>query len=68
MTVINLVPHDVLVARATRRRMLADLVDRAFDGSASALMLHLLDSGELDPGELGELRRIIDHRDRGRGK
>jgi len=40
-------------------RYVGDLVDRVFDGSASAVMLSLLKSSELDPGELKELRRLI---------
>ncbi len=46
--------------QSTTRRMLRDLVDRAFDGSAAALMLNLLESGKVDPGELKRLREVID--------
>jgi len=34
-------------------------VDRVFDGSASAVMLSLLQTSDIDPDELSELRRLI---------
>lgn len=40
-------------------RYVGDLVDRVFDGSASAVMLSLLKTSELDPEEMKELRRLI---------
>jgi predicted transcriptional regulator len=39
--------------------MTRDLMSRAFDGSAKALVLNLLNSGELDADELAEVRRLI---------
>jgi len=42
------------------RGMLGDIVDRAFDGSALAVMLNLLETSDLDEAELEELRRLID--------
>jgi BlaI family transcriptional regulator, penicillinase repressor len=45
-----------------RQRMLGDVVDRLFDGSAAAVMLSLLDRNDLDPAELAELRKFIDRR------
>ena len=42
------------------RQMVADLADKLFDGSAAALVSHLLDAHEVDPDELAELRRRID--------
>ncbi|MFN0054477.1 MAG: BlaI/MecI/CopY family transcriptional regulator [Planctomycetales bacterium] len=41
------------------RTMLGDLVDRVFDGSAAAVVLSLFDCADVDPGELKELRQII---------
>lgn len=49
---------------AITKTMVRDLVDRAFEGSASALLLQLLDEKNLDPGELKELRRIINRKAR----
>ncbi len=40
-------------------RMMGDLLRRAFDGSTSALVLNLLETTDLDAGELAELRRLI---------
>ena len=45
--------------KATTRRMLGDLVDRVFDGSAASVMLNLLESAEIDPSELEQLRKLI---------
>jgi predicted transcriptional regulator len=39
--------------------MMRDLMSRAFDGSAKALVLNLLDTADLDADELAELRQLI---------
>lgn len=56
----------VYAARACRKatlgRMVDDLVDRAFEGSAGALVSRMLDRKDLTPGELDEIRRLIDER------
>jgi BlaI family transcriptional regulator, penicillinase repressor len=44
------------------QKMLSDVVNRVFDGSAKAVMLSLFDCAELDRGELKELRRLIDQK------
>src|SRR5262245_4430679 len=46
-------------------RMLGDVVDRVFDGSAAAVMLSLFDRADLDASELRELRRAIDRKMKG---
>lgn len=51
--------------KATTRRMLGDLVDRAFDGSPAAVMINLLESADLDRDEIEKLRKLLD---RHRGK
>ncbi len=43
-------------------RMLGDLKDRVFGGSASAVMLSLFDCSEFDEDELKELRRIFNRK------
>ena len=43
------------------RSMVADLKERLFDGSAAALVSHLLRSHEVDEDELAELRRQLEH-------
>jgi BlaI family transcriptional regulator, penicillinase repressor len=40
-------------------RMIGDLVYRAFDGSASAMVLNLLETAEIDADELAEIRNLI---------
>jgi len=49
-------------AESTTRGMLRDLVDRAFDGSAAALMVNLLETGDLDAEELRRLRELINRK------
>ena len=44
------------------RRMLGDMVDRVFDGSAEALMLSLFDVSELDQDALKRLRRTFNRK------
>lgn len=39
--------------------MMRDLMSRAFDGSAKALVLNLLNTADLDAHELGEVRKLI---------
>lgn len=41
------------------RGMLTDLVERVFDGSASTLMLRLLETSDIDADELAEIRKLI---------
>jgi predicted transcriptional regulator len=47
---------------ATVRRMLKDLVDRVFNGSAAAAMVNLLESSDLDKDELQRLRKLLKSR------
>ena len=46
--------------RAIHRRLLSDLVNRVFDGSAKTVMLELLETGEVGADELAEIRQLID--------
>jgi predicted transcriptional regulator len=39
--------------------IMGDLLSRVFDGSASALVLNLLETADLDSDELAELRKLI---------
>jgi predicted transcriptional regulator len=50
-------------------RMLGDLIDRAFDGSAEAVMLSLFDVSDLDNDSLKRLRRVFNQkmREKNRG-
>ncbi|MBN2580686.1 MAG: BlaI/MecI/CopY family transcriptional regulator [Pirellulales bacterium] len=52
--------YEPLVGREeASQRMLSDMVDRVFDGSAKALVLNLFDADEFDADELKDLRRLI---------
>lgn len=44
----------------TQRRLVDDLLNRAFGGSASALVMQLLESKPATPSELDEISRMID--------
>ena len=44
----------------TQRQLVKDLVDRAFGGSAAALVLHALNGDGASPAELKEIRKLID--------
>ena len=45
-------------------RMLGDLIDRVFDGSAEAMMLSLFDVSDLDDDSLKRLRRAFNQKTR----
>lgn len=48
----------------TAKRMLRDLVNRLFDGSAATAMINLLESSDLTTDELNELRTEINRNDK----
>ncbi len=78
MTVMNIMTEKGYLTRArkrggyvyrprithqwTARRMLGDVVDRVFDGSAAAAMLHLIESGQINDAELESLRKLLEER------
>jgi BlaI family transcriptional regulator, penicillinase repressor len=43
-----------------QRRLVDDLVDRAFDGSSADLVLHALGARRASPADLAEIRRLLD--------
>jgi BlaI family penicillinase repressor len=43
----------------TKRQLLGDLTQRVFGGSASQLVLHLLDDEIASPAEIEEIRRML---------
>ncbi len=47
-------------AEATQRRLVGDLIDRAFGGSAEKLILHALSAKPASPEELASIRRLLD--------
>jgi predicted transcriptional regulator len=48
-----------LSRQAASRRMLRDLVDRVFGGSAATAMINLLETSDVDSDELRQLRELI---------
>lgn len=44
----------------TQRRMVSDLVDRAFGGSAMRLVVQALSTKPASPEEIGAIRRLLD--------
>jgi predicted transcriptional regulator len=44
----------------TQQQLVADLLRRAFDGSAAKLVLQALAAGETSPEEIAEIRRLLD--------
>lgn len=44
----------------TQRRLVNDLVDRAFDGSPGELVLHALGARRASAADLAEIRRLLD--------
>ena len=52
--------------KATQRRMLGDLIDKVYDGSALSLVLQALSSRKATAGELTEVRRMLDELEKSR--
>jgi predicted transcriptional regulator len=48
---------------ATQRRLLRDLADRAFGGSAASLVMQALSSEKASAQDLAEIRRLLDRKD-----
>lgn len=47
-------------AESTKRQLVGDLLQRAFSGSASELMLHALSGKKTSSEEIEEIRRMLD--------
>jgi BlaI family penicillinase repressor len=51
----------------TQKQLVSDLLDRVFDGSAATLVLQALEAGKASPGEIAEIRKLLDkHKHGGR--
>lgn len=50
----------------TQRQLLSDLLDRAFKGSATQLVMQALSSKKASREELAEIRRMLDELERGK--
>jgi BlaI family penicillinase repressor len=56
-------PHvyrPVAPQKTTQQRMLRDLIQKAYDGSAGSLVLQALSSQKASKEELAEIRRLLD--------
>lgn len=49
-----------LTEEQTQRQLVRDLLDRAFGGSATKLVMQALASRRASPQELGEIRKLLD--------
>jgi predicted transcriptional regulator len=45
---------------AVKRRLVSDLLDRAFDGSAAGLVMQALSATRASPEELAQIRELLD--------
>jgi predicted transcriptional regulator len=50
----------------TQKQLVSDLLDRVFDGSAAKLVLQALEAGKASPGEIAEIRKLLDKQRGGR--
>ena len=50
----------------TQKQIVADLLERVFDGSAAKLVLQALATGKASPAELAEIQTLLDARRGGR--
>jgi predicted transcriptional regulator len=50
----------------TQRRLVKDLLDRAFGGSAQKLILQALSTKKATPQEIAEIRSLLDEMERGK--
>ena len=51
--------RPLVTEQEVRRSMVSELTTLLFDGSATALMSHLLRSREMEPGDLDRVKRMI---------
>jgi len=45
--------------KSTTRRMMMDIVERAYDGSVAAAMVNLLETADIDTDEIKRLRQLL---------
>lgn len=50
-------------ADETKRRVARDLLQKIFGGSVSQLVLHLIEEKKASPGEIEQIRRLLDDYD-----
>jgi predicted transcriptional regulator len=59
-TVTPQVYRAAMSQKVTQKRMLGDLIEKVYNGSAMSLVLQALSSGKASADELAEVRRIVD--------
>lgn len=57
----------VVPEKKVKKRLLSDLLDRAFDGSTASMVQQLLSAKRATPKELDEIRAILDEHRKQRG-
>lgn len=57
--------HARIPQEQTQRTLVADLLERAFEGSTSRLVLQALATKKATPEELAEIRKILKNHERG---
>jgi len=58
-----------LVSEETvRRSMVGVLADRLFEGDVAALVSHLVNARDIQPGDLAKVKRLIEERERKGGR
>ncbi|MCZ0935728.1 MAG: BlaI/MecI/CopY family transcriptional regulator [Gemmatimonadota bacterium] len=60
--------RPVIAEADVRRSMVADLVTRLFSGDSTALVNHLVRSGEIDPDDLDDLKAMVSSKRMGESK
>jgi BlaI family penicillinase repressor len=58
----------VVSAGQARGRILKDMIERAFDGSATSVVAALLNARMVRASDLEDVRRLIDEHEKGEGK
>ncbi len=53
---------------AVRRSMVAVLADRLFEGDVAALVSHLVNARDIEPGDLARVKRLIEEKERKGGR
>lgn len=59
--------HAAVPEKKVKRRMVSDLLDRAFDGSAASMVQQLLSAKRTSAAELDEIRALLDEHEKNRG-
>jgi predicted transcriptional regulator len=52
--------RPAVAAEMTQKRLVQDLLDRVFEGSARKLVMHALDATQVGKEELAEIRSLLD--------